>query len=269
MEIAGTGRLEIAADGAQSVIHSVWARPPLVLVPTKNHGHAAWVFQASLGGGFVDGDTSALAIEVGAGSAALLSTQSSTKVYASPSGCAQRVTASVGAGALLAVLPDPVVCYAAARFEQQSRITLAADASLVWLDAMTAGRSASGERWDFARYVSSLAVVSGGAVALQERIELDPLHGNLRERMGRYDAFATLVAVGPRARAIVADAPTLAARTTTSDKAMVASGAAPAGLDGVVVRFAATSTEALIRAVRAQLPGLASALGDDPFARKF
>ena len=58
------------------------------------------------------------------------------------------------ADALLAVVPDPIVCFADADFTQTQRYDLHPDASLVMVDWITSGRHASGERWAFSRYES-------------------------------------------------------------------------------------------------------------------
>src|SRR5690349_4466504 len=111
----GEAILEVARGEARSVVLRAAARSPLRLLLPRNHGDAIWAYQSSLGGGLVDGDDVTLRVRVGAGAAALVATQASTKVYRSPRGCRQRVDAEVGDGGLLVLLPDPVVCYAGAR----------------------------------------------------------------------------------------------------------------------------------------------------------
>ena len=56
-----------------------YATSPLRLLTPKNHGHAAWVYTSSYGGGLVDGDDIAVEASVGSGATAFLSTQSATK----------------------------------------------------------------------------------------------------------------------------------------------------------------------------------------------
>ena len=141
--------------GERTVVHTAAARSPLKLLLPKNHGVGCWVYVATLGGGLVDGDAIALSVEVERGGCALLGTQASTKVYRSPGGTTQTLHARVASGALLAVLPDPVSCFAGARYAQDLRIDLHdATATLVLVDALTCGRAARGERWAFARYAS-------------------------------------------------------------------------------------------------------------------
>jgi urease accessory protein len=256
---SGHGVLAVARGARRSVVTRAVARSPLQLLVPRNHGHAVWAFLSSHGGGLVDGDEVAFRVEVDAGAAAMLTTQASTKVYRSPRGCRQRVTARVGDGGLLVVLPDPVVCFAGARLEQTIAIELGEGASVLLVDATTAGRVAHGERWAFERYRSVLAVARGGRELVRDAIELDPRHGALAARMGRFEAIATVIAVGPQAA-------TLLGEVIRDDGFVAVSSALP---EGALVRAAATSTQELHRGLRILLGGIASLLGDDPFARKW
>jgi urease accessory protein len=252
----GHGILAVTRGATGSVVTRAVARSPLQRLVPRNHGHAVWAFLSSHGGGLVDGDEVSFRVEVDAGAAALLTTQASTKVYRSPRGCRQSVTATVGDGGLLVVLPDPVVCYAGARLEQSIAIHLGEGASVVLVDATTAGRVAHGERWAFARYRSVLSV-SRERELIHDAIELDPRHGPLAARLGRFDALATVIAIGPQAA--LAD-------VARGDDFVASASPIP---DGTLVRAAATSVEQLHRGLRILLGGIAPLLGDDPFARKW
>jgi urease accessory protein len=254
---AGHGVLSVTRGATGSVVTRAVARSPLQLLVPRNHGHAVWAFLSSHGGGLVDGDDVAFSVEVGAGASALLTTQASTKVYRSPRGCKQSVTATVGDGGVLVVLPDPIVCFAGAQLEQSLTIRLGESASVVLVDAATAGRVAHGERWAFARYRSVLSVARGDRTLVHDAIELDPRHGPLADRLGRYDALATVIAIGPHAP--------LAPTTNGADWVAATSPIA----EGTLVRAAATSVEQLHRGLRILLAGIPPLLGDDPFARKW
>ncbi len=252
----------VRGPGGRSVVARRAARSPVQLLTPRNHGGAAWAFVSSLGGGLVDGDDIALEVDVGPGAAALVTTQASTKVYRSPRGCRQRLCARVGDGGLLALVPDPVSGFAGARLDQTIAIELGEGASLWLYDAVSCGRAAAGERWQLARYASAITVTRGGATLLHDAIELDAAHGAIAPRLGRFDALATAIAIGPRAALAEVAAPARGA-------AWVAAASPLPGGDGVVVRAAATSVERLHRGARALLAGLPAVLGDDPFARKW
>src|SRR5262249_38185959 len=161
MELApGEGVCEVARRGAGSAVVRLAARSPLRLLTPRNHGGAAWVVTTSYGGGLVDGDALRIALRVGPGAAAYLATQSSTKVY--PGAASQTIVADVGDGGLLVSLPDPVVCFAGARYRQDATIRLGAGAGLVWLDGLTAGRAARGGRGRFAGHRARTRIERGG-----------------------------------------------------------------------------------------------------------
>ena len=113
-----------------------------------------WCYVVGYGGGLVAGDAAALSVRVAPGATAVLATQASTKVYhararaqpPSPPGNAaaasaaaaphaapavSSLAAAVGAGGLLAVLPDPVIAFEDARFRQRQSVSLAPGGSLV------------------------------------------------------------------------------------------------------------------------------------------
>ena len=256
------------------------ARSPLKLLAPKNHGTYSWVFAATFGGGLVDGDAVHLRAHLHPGAKALLGTQAATKVYRAASasgagarGCTQTLTAAVEDGASLVVLPDPVAPFAGSRFTQRSHVQLGEGASLLLVDAFSCGRVAHGERWDLARYASSTRVYRGGRLLLHDAVLLDAAHGELAERMGRFEALATVSLVGPHFRPIVEHA--LADRTLLARRADVLVSASPllrdeaSGAAGAVVRLAANSVERLALTLRHVLRSLPEIIGDDPFARKW
>jgi urease accessory protein len=233
----------------------------------RNHGGAAWVFLANLGGGLVDGDRIELRIEAEPETTALIGTQSSTKVYRSPRGCSQRLDVRVGDGAAVAIVPDPVVCFAGATYRQEINVSLATTASLFLLDGYTAGRAARGERWQFARLESRTTIARAGATAMAEATKLDPAHGPLVERMGRFDVFLSVIAIGPRFAAVRDAMLAPLPRPTPSDTAVVA--VSPVGGESAIARVMASGFESASGALRPGFVALAGALGDDPFARKW
>src|SRR4029079_4497747 len=98
------------------------------------------------------------------------------------------------------VIPDPVACFAGATYEQRTTIRLAGDASLVFLDALTCGRSARGERWAFTRYASRTRIEREGRLVAHDAVVLDAQRGGpLPERMGRFEALATIISIGAAA----------------------------------------------------------------------
>ena len=263
-----SARLAFERSGTRTVVRTALAHSPLRLLTPRNHGHAAWAYTSSFGGGLVDGDHVSLEVEVAPAATALLSTQGANRVYRSPRGCRSDLTARVAEGALLAVVPDPTVCFTGARYAQTLDVRLTAGASLVLVDVVTSGRDASGERWAFSHYTSTLRVHVDGRALVDERWLLDPAHGPLAERLGRFNAMASVLLVGPAlASAREALASEVSALPVASRAALIAS-VSPLGTEGLLLRAAAVSVEELLRATRGWLSFLPALLGDDPWARR-
>ena len=107
-----------------------------------------------------------------------------------------------------------------------------------------------------------------GKTLVDDALLLDPMHGPLAERLGRFEALATLFLAGPlfaRARdeiRLQIDAAPIAAGSRTL------AAASPIGDDSLLVRLAARSIEELLTAVRGYLAFVPVLLGDDPWARR-
>jgi urease accessory protein len=254
-------QLAVARVAGRSVVTRARATAPLRLLAPASPGDAAWVYQASLGGGFVGRDAIDLRVDVAPGARLLLTSQASSKVYrGAASRC--RLDAHVGAGGVLIAWPDPIACFADADFAQDQRIALAGDAAAIAVDAWTAGRVGHGERWAFARLALTTELSRDGAPVIREAVELAAAHGPLAPRLAA-DAYATVVICGFDAAAIVARVAAL----PVAHQPWVAASAWPWG---AVLRLAAGSAERLHHALLELLgPLVRAALGADPFARKW
>lgn len=233
------------------------------------------VFVTGFGGGLVSGDRVELDVAVGDDASLLLSTQASTKVYhADESGtpAVQTLRARVGSGGRLALLPDPVVCFADSVYEQAQTIELADRAGLVLLDWFTAGRVAMDERWASRQYASRTRVRLAGREVVHDALTLDAAGGDRGKPFGRADAWtvvATVWLVGSAADVGRAWADRV--RGSAIDRSMHVLGSAGVLADGAVVvgRFAGGSVEAVRSAINEAVRWLGAGWGIEPWARKW
>jgi urease accessory protein len=277
-QTAGTAFLTFTRTGSETVLTRAFATSPAKLIETKRRGATCWVYTANLGGGLVGGDDIRLHADVGPGARALVTTQASTKVYRSQRRSTQVLDATVGAQALLAVIPDPVVCFRDADFAQTQRYDLDADASLVMVDWITSGRHAAGERWAFSRYESRFDIRRGSRRIFWDALVLETNIDTVFERMGRFDVLLTAVITGP----LVAGAATAIAHGLSETPIehparqgfpagvcdLVVS-AATLGDGGTLLRMAGTSVERMGQALGSYLSFLSPLVGDDPWSRKW
>jgi urease accessory protein len=216
----------------------------------------------------VNGDRLQLDLSVGAGAACLLSTQGETRVYRSPRGCSNQLRAKVEDGGLLAVIPDPTVCFAGADYFQRTEITVEPRAAVVFADVLAAGRSARGERWAFSRYAAELKLQLGHCRIVDETLLLDPAQGPLAQRFGRFDAFATLLLVGEALREVRVDLGQKLGALPLPARASQLQSASALGDHALLIRMAAVSVEDVLQTIRAHLSFLPALLGDDPWSRR-
>lgn len=283
----------------RSHVHRARAAGPLRLLCPRAAGDAGWIVTSSLGGGLVDGDDVALEVRVEAGATAVITTQASTKVYKGSS--RQRTEVRVADEGAALVVPDPIVPYRDATFTQVTHVELARASTLVLCDVLTAGRVAYGERWSATRLDTTLSLAIGGTRVLHDRIVLT---GDVAARMGRFTALATAILVGPRVRDIAAaqlaalTAGTAnqgatsagvggaAVGTASAASAAIRGAMAAAGVgglersapvivagsplaDGAMFRIAGADIEQTLDRLRALLRPACTALGEDPWSRKW
>jgi urease accessory protein len=179
------------------------------------------------------------------------------------------VKVEVGKGAVFYSLPDPVVCFAGARFSQRQDIQLEEDASLILLDSLHSGREHSGERWVFDRYQNEIHVSRGGKKIFFESQLLDPVIGDLKKRQSRFNAYSLLLIIGKAfVNEVAGILNVIQSRPLEANEDFVCA-ASPVGTDGVIVRMVSVSTESMAVATRELLYFLPKKLGDDPWARKW
>ncbi len=157
---------------------------------------AALVHLQNLSGGILGGDQLATTVEVGARACVQLTSTSATRLYRShPQApiATQTNDIQVKENGLLEYLPDPLIPFAGSRYQQHTRIELAADAGLFWWETVTPGRVARGELFDYEMLHIGLEIIAQGKPLAIERLKLEPRsrsHSSLA-RLGSYPYFAS------------------------------------------------------------------------------
>jgi urease accessory protein len=172
----GLLRLGFERRGGRTVLTERRFRLPLqALEPVDLDGSGAAVLMLlNPTGGLLGGDVLDTDVRLGPGSHACLTTPAATRVYRSDGAPAvQRVRTAAGAGAVLEWVPDHVIPSPGARLRQSTDVSLAADATLLLVDAWATGRLARGEGWGFRSLDSALVVRDDRGPVLAERSVLD------------------------------------------------------------------------------------------------
>jgi urease accessory protein len=267
--VPGHAHLRFVRSGPRTVLARVFATSPLRVLAPRSSGASAWVYAATFGGGLVGGDAIRMTVDVAAGARAFLATQASTKVYRSTAPASQHLHAVVGDDALLAVVPDPIVCFAGSSFSQEQAYDLGTRATLVAVDWLTSGRHAAGERWLFDRYASRIDLRRDGRRILYDSLRLAREDGVLARRMGRFNVCLLTVMTGPLAQQAAARTIAVVKDLPIERRADLVVSAAPLAGDGALLRMAGTGVEQVSAVVREHLRFLVPLLGDDPWLRKW
>lgn len=105
----------------------------------------------------------------------------------------------------MAVIPDPVTCFAAARYHQKQVFKIEPDSNLVVVDWFTSGRHENGEKWNFEVYKSTNHIFLNDEQPLfLDSVLLDQTLavGGIAESMCNYQVIGMLIFFGPKLKCI-------------------------------------------------------------------
>ncbi len=206
---AAWSELEVAPVRGRTRLVVSKSLQPLKILNPRTAGAGCHAVLSSYGGGLVAGDHLRLRVHCQPGARLFLSTQANTKVFKSIDGqvARQRLCGHLAAGALAAVLPDPVVPQAGSRFRQRQHWDLAPGALLLLADWWAAGRTELGERFAFREYSSEIRVSLQGRPLVLDRFVFDPAEhiATAPPNFDGYESMLTVYLVGaPEASAFAA-----------------------------------------------------------------
>ena len=195
------GRLSLQFDydasHARTVLELKEQRQPLKVVRAFDSGDSAVLVHVhNLSGGVLAGDRLSLEINVGPRAEAQVTSTGAMRLYrarpqSQPAECS--TTVNVREGALLEYLPDPLIPFGGARYEQRTTVALEPGAGLFWWETVAPGREARGEIFSYDDLRLGFELHAGGTPLVIERNWLDPVARplNSRARLGRYRYFSS------------------------------------------------------------------------------
>jgi urease accessory protein len=187
----------LSAETAKTVLVTCRQQPPLKVVRAfQIDGGGALVHLHNVSGGILGGDNLDLSIEVGAGANAQLTTTGATRIYRSREldvPARQSAVIDVGENALLEYLPDPLIPFGGAQYQQETIIKLSPGGGLFWWETISPGREASGELFEYDLLKIRLDVTADGTPIVRERFKLEPALRPLSSpaRLGPFRYFST------------------------------------------------------------------------------
>ena len=198
-------------DGDRSVLARIDRRAPLhaqrALYWDEHLPGLPCVYMIMTSGCVLQGDRLDIAITVGRGAMAHVTTQSATKVHQMDANfAAQSQQLTLADHAYLELLPGPVIPHRHSRFLTHTLATVADSATLLSAEILLAGRKyhGDGELFEYDLYSSAVtATRPGGAPLFTEKLVAEPWRQPVRHAgaMGRFDVLANVTLVTPRRHA--------------------------------------------------------------------
>ena len=151
----GTIKIELQAnDDSKTYIKSLLSKAPFLIqkamYPDLEHPHFAHIYIMSSSGGILQGDEQKIDIIMDRNSIARITTQSATKIYKMEDGYAsQFINIHSQEGSYLEFVPHQIIPFKSSRFYQEVNLEVEENAILIYSEIISAGRIASGEKFDF------------------------------------------------------------------------------------------------------------------------
>jgi len=151
----GIIRIELAADNSsKTFIKDLQTKAPLLvqkaLYPNAELPNTAHIYLMSSAGGILQGDKLKIDIIAGKNTLSHITTQAATKIYKVEKGYAsQYINLYAQNGAYLEFIPHQIIPYKSSKFYQEVNLIVETTATVIYSEIISAGRLASGEKFDF------------------------------------------------------------------------------------------------------------------------
>ena len=195
--------MELARTAGKTVISKLRTRAPLLvqkaLYPDSNLPGMAHAYLMSSAGGILQGDRMEIDIIAGSGTSSRITTQAATKIYKMNKGyAAQNVTISAHDTSYLEFIPYQIIPFKSSRFCQQVDIRVGRNTTMVYTETISAGRTASGENFDFDIFFLKMAVRDcKGNLLFADAAKLEPGRDDLAGLFGRKTIWSMIYVITP------------------------------------------------------------------------
>ena len=153
----------------------VYQQPPLKasreLYEGKDPTATVYIMESS--GGMVAGDRNDITVKLAPSSKVRLTQQSALKIYPSQTGetCFYTIDVEIGEQARLEWMPEVIIPFADAKFQVETTLRLAGDATVLWGEIIAPGREKRGEIFNYESFQSIFKIF-----VEDELIAFDSLH---------------------------------------------------------------------------------------------
>ena len=199
----GIIKIELQAnEDSKTYIKSLLSKAPFLIqkamYPDTGYPHFAHIYMMSSSGGILQGDEQKIDVAMGRNSAARITTQSATKIYKMEGGYAsQYINIHSQEGSYLEFVPHQIIPFKSSRFYQEVNLEVEENAVLIYSEIISAGRIASGEKFDFDLCFLRTSAHRNGLILFTDVMSLSHKDKtNLESVFGRKDVFSTVYIIG-------------------------------------------------------------------------
>jgi urease accessory protein len=186
--VSGGARLRyVCLPALGTRLKEQWVRPPLYLAKAYNDKDWTISLLGSPTAGLLDGDVLEVNATVTKGAKAALISPAACRVHTMGSGHATvRQHYTVESGGALDVWPAPLILQKEASLIQETRLDVAASATVLLCEVVSPGRVAHGERFEFTNWTSRLRIYLEGELLAYENFACRPKAGDALDWQQQY-----------------------------------------------------------------------------------
>ncbi len=154
-----------------------------------------------IGPGLLPGDDLSLEVDLGENTRVYLSGQGATRLHPchrEGRSITSAITARLSPDANLVALWDPIIPFANTDSHQQTRLDLAPDSNIIWMETIAAGRVAHGEEFAFRRLRMQLSIRINRREMLCENACITPEQCTAATGWGRSKFLTSLYLASPQ-----------------------------------------------------------------------
>src|SRR5260370_20919895 len=199
----GTIKIDLQVnDDSKTYIKSLLSKAPFLIqkaiYPDTSYPHFAHIYMMSSSGGILQGDEQKIDVVMGRNSAARITTQSATKIYKMEGGYAsQYINIHNQEGSYLEFIPHQIIPFKSSRFYQEVNFVVEENAVLIYSEIISAGRIASGEKFDFDLCFLRTSAHRNGQMLFTDVMSLSYKDkANLESIFGGKAIFSTVYIIG-------------------------------------------------------------------------
>jgi urease accessory protein len=199
MALNASLHIKTALRGGKTVLEKAYCTPPFKIanITEDRNARPLQLVLMSSSPGLLDGDVYNMQVEIGAGCALQLNTQSYQRLFHMKAQARQQFDIRMEPGSSFVYLPHPSVPHEGSRYIGRNNIYMSGQCSLVWSEIFSCGRKLNGEVFRFTQFHARTDIYLHGRLVVKENFLLNPSKTDALS-MGQFEGYthqATMICI--------------------------------------------------------------------------